>query len=117
MGQPPRLFFRHVATLEGIGGRYPIVYDLSSENYGVSWLRVIQKVRCVHCGQDTPVEERRGLAALDDIKVRNYYSQRGSLDAMLALIQPIAQGISGEVPELSVAPTATQEEKDLLGIN
>lgn len=115
---PPRLFFRHVATAHGPGGLYPIVYDLSAEAYGVAWPKSSETVKCVHCGQDTPLDPpRTGLAVLDEIRSRpqGYASKRGSLDAMIAVIQPIASKGTNEWPKLTPAPTATPEERALMG--
>lgn len=115
-GQDTELFFRHVATVEGKGGRFPIVYDRSASAYGVAWPKEVIYVDCVHCGMKTPAnDDRRGLMKLDDIKSNGpgFYSQRGSLDAVLACIQPIAQG-GGDLPEISAAPTATDDEKKMV---
>lgn len=109
-GTPPKLFFRHVATVEGARGRFPIVYDLSASAYGVAWPKEVTMVKCRHCGQQTPGDDGRdGLTRLDDLRVA-YHSRRGALDTMLAFIQPIARGNSEELPSLSVAPTATEGE-------
>lgn len=109
-----KLFFRHVATVEGKGGRYPIVYDLSAETYGVAWPKKVVFVKCVYCGMQTPGDDPRdGLTRLDDLRV-SYYSKRGSLDAMLAFIEPVARGESVELPELSAAPSSTPEERKLI---
>ena len=113
-GKPPRLFFRHVATVDGKGGRFPIIYDLSSASYGVAWPRKVTYVTCIHCGGKTPGDDpREGLARLDDLKV-SFNSKRGSLEAMMALIQPIARGDSDDFPEISAAKTATQEEENIV---
>ena len=114
IGPPPRLFFRHVATLDGAGGRYSVVYDLSSESYGVAWPKKSTMVKCTHCGQLTPGDNVRfGLLQLDEINPQ-YYSTRGTLDAVVALIQPVARGDSDELPTLSVAPSCTEEERKIL---
>lgn len=114
LGNPPKLFFRHVATVEGQGGRFPIVYDISAEEYGVAWRRRVLMVKCVHCGQQTPAETRRGLTLLDDLRTTQYYSKRGPLDLMLAHIQPIAKGDSEELPAIFASPQTTEEEKKVL---
>lgn len=106
-----RLIFRHVATVHGAGGRFPVVFDLTANEYGVAWPKKMHNVRCVHCGKDTPVDNRSGLAVLEEMRGGHIYaSSRGSLDAMLALAQPLAMGESQEVPELSAAPSATAVE-------
>lgn len=110
LGVPPILFFRHVATLSGAGGRFPIIYDKSASGYGIAWPRLVANVRCIHCGRDTPAEARKGLTNLDDIKPAGFYSTRGTLDEIIAIGQPLAKGESTELPELFVAPSATPEE-------
>lgn len=114
-GTPPRLFFRHVATAKGPGGIFAVVYDVSAEAYGVAWPRKVMMTRCIHCGQQTPVDARSGLTVLDDLQHRGYHSKRGSLDAMLALVQPLARGDSQEIPELAPAPSITDEERRTIG--
>jgi len=109
-----KMMFRHVATVNGAGGRFAVVYDSSTADYGVMWPREDSMVICIHCGQQTPSEVRSGLMQLDGMKPSKYYSKRGSLDAMLAFIQPIARRGSEELPELSVAPTATKQERELV---
>jgi len=112
VGTPPRLFFRHVATVDGAGGRFPIVYDISAQAYGVAWPKIVTMIKCVHCGMQTPgSDDRKGLTKLDDSGSQNFYSKRGTLDAMLAFIQPIAKGDSEDFPEISANPNATDEEK------
>jgi hypothetical protein len=104
-----------VATVEGAGGRYPVVYDISTESYGVAWPKKVILVKCVHCGLQTPIENpKKDLTHLEDMGVPKHYSHRGSLDAMLALIQPIARGDSNDIPELIAAPSATELEKKLI---
>jgi hypothetical protein len=110
LGNPPKLFFRHVAVVDGAGGRFPIVYDLSTETYGIAWPRKVVQVKCIHCAQLTPVEARKDLTNLDDIKPSGFYSKRGSLNEMIAAGQPLAQGDSSELPSLDPAPSATAEE-------
>lgn len=109
-GNPPKLFFRHVATVSLEKSIYPIVYDLSSESYGVAWPKTIITVQCIHCGQHTPVDDKHGLNRLDDLALRRYNSKRGSLDAIIAFIQPIVQDGSPEMPSLAPAFSATEEE-------
>jgi len=58
-------------------------------------------------------DSRTGLAILDDMKA-TYFSKRGTLDAMIALSQPLAAGGTDELPVLSAAPSATEEEKKLV---
>jgi len=105
-----------VATVDGVGGRFPVVYDISAEQYGVAWPKDQIMVGCRHCGQRTPGgESRYGLNLLEDAPQQsNFYSARGTLDAMLALIQPRARGGAEDIPVISVAPTATVEEQKLV---
>lgn len=95
----PELLFRHVATLDGKGGRFPIVYDVSTGDYSMAYQREVKEF----------------------VKIRDEWVQRvktftnhGTLDAVIALGQPHAKGDGEEMPELSVAPSATPEEKGLV---
>lgn len=115
--KPPRLFFRHVATVRGKGGHFPIVFDLSSDCYGVAWQRKVTLVKCIHCGLLTPSDDaRHGLAVLDEVHTRtqSFCSKRGSLDAMISLIQPIARDGGEEFPSIHAAPSSTEDERSLL---
>lgn len=94
----PRLFFRHVATADGAGGRFPIVWDISTADYAV----LLPKRN-----------ERKGRDE-DGFRPPTWLTAHGSLDAVIAAIQPYAQGDSEEWPVLSAAPTATEAELDLL---
>lgn len=116
LGNPPGLFFRHVATLIGAGGRFPIVYDKSADAYGVAWVKKTIFVKCIHCGLNTPADARHGLNNLDDIKPSGFFSTRGSLNEVIAIGQPLAQGDSKELPEWALAPTATPEEAAIFQI-
>lgn len=113
----PKLFFRHVATADGPGGRFPVVYDISSESYGVAWPKPSRETRCVHCGRLTPVDAKSGLSNLDDMRQPAFYSSRGSLDAILAIALQKARGDSIEVPEISGAFSSTPEERQIMGLN
>jgi hypothetical protein len=114
-GSPPRLFFRHVATVKGDCGIFAVVYDISAEQYGVAWPRKVVTTKCIHCGQNTPIDVRTGLAVLDDLQHRGFHSKRGTLDAMLAFVQPMARGGSSEIPILAPAPSVTDEERRIIG--
>jgi hypothetical protein len=116
LGSPPILFFRHVATLRGKGGTFPIVFDKSTDNYAIAWPRLIANVRCIHCGRDTPAEVRKGLTNLDDMRPSGFYSTRGSLNEMIAIGQPLAKGQFDELPEKFVAPSATVEEVEIVNL-
>jgi len=122
LGNPPKLFFRHVATADGAGGRFPIVYDASSCSYAVAYPRPKSDfVKCQYCGKETPAdpveEKRRDRSAKELGFVRApFYVSHGTLDAIIGIVQPMAKGDSPEVPELSQAPSSTPEERILLGI-
>lgn len=94
----PRLFFRHVATADGAGGRFPIVWDISMSDY-----MVLTKERNPRGGRD-----------IDGLRPPHLIACHGSLDAVIAFIQPHAKGASDEWPSLTAAPTATDDEKALL---
>ena len=53
---------------------------------------------------------------LEKFRPPKYLTAHGSLDAILALAQPYARGDGDDPPELSMAPTATQEEASLLNL-
>jgi hypothetical protein len=122
IGDPPKLFFRHVATVDGPGGRFSVVYDISTADYAVTYPRLgSTTVQCRHCGQETPVDpegERRRAASAAELgfHLPPVSTTHGSLDAVLAAIQPFARGKGDDIPELSRAPSATAEECALLGI-
>lgn len=99
------LLLRHVATVDGGGGRYPVVFDSSTGDYSASWPRVSSVVRpTVRIDPDL------------QFRVNGIHTVHGTLDAVLAIVQPAAKGDSSDWPELSVAPTATVEERKLLGV-
>ena len=45
-----------------------------------------------------------------------FFTCHGTLDACIAIIQPYAKGDGEELPSLSAAPTATEEEKAVLNL-
>lgn len=102
--KPGQLFFRHVATVEGAGGRFPIVFDLSGNDYAASYPK-------------PPGTLAMPILADADLGFRpsGVFTVRGTLDAVIAIMQPVARGDSLEMPELSAAPSATDEEKVLIG--
>ena len=107
MGAKTLLLFRHVATLDGAGGRLPVVWDESTSDY---------KFR--HPTKKNPrfFKKHRGID--DDFRKRTpVLTFHGSLDTILSLAQPIAKGPSKEWPEISAAPTATEDERRTLGVN
>lgn len=116
VGDPPRLFFRHVATVFGNNIAYLIVFDLSANAYGVAWPRKQAMVTCVHCGMKTPGDDSRsGLGRLDEMRTQQYFSKRGTLNEVLATIQPIASEEGSALPTLAPAPSATEDERKQLG--
>jgi hypothetical protein len=120
-GDGPRLIFRHVASVDGEGGRFQVVFDASAADYAVAYPRKAPMVvRCVHCGCETPTDlaGARAAAEIGMLKQPAHYVTHGTLDAVLAVIQPIARGSNGQgPPELSRSPHATEEERALLGID
>lgn len=107
MARPGFLIFRHVATVDGKGGRWPIVYDESTSDYKFRYPRV-----------DKPSAKAKA-AGIDTIDFgrsrRQFLTAHGSLDGVLVLALPRAKGNGDEV-ELSAAPTSTDEERTLLGV-
>jgi hypothetical protein len=95
---PP--FFRHVATVDGAGGRYPIVFDVSTGDYAHMRPGVLR----VAAGRSVEGEFKRPMVEV----------AHGSLDAVIALSYPDAKGEGEGPPELSSAPSATPEERALI---
>lgn len=107
MSRPGFLLCRHVATVEGVGGRLPIVWDESISNY---------KFRYPYTPKPSEKMKRAGIDGFDfSFRTSGFLSAHGPLDAVLALALPWARGDGQEV-ELSLAPTSTPEEKALLGV-
>lgn len=106
MARPGLLIFRHVATVEGAGGRLPIVWDESTSDY---------KFRYPYTPKPSEKLRRIGIDADFKFSRPNFLSAHGSLDGVLALALPWAKG-SGDEVELSASPTSTQEERVLLGV-
>lgn len=96
--KPGVVFFRHVATVEGQGGRFPIVYDLSTSDYAF-----------MH-KEPAAVD---GKTDLDGFHKPGVNVSHGSLDAVIGISWPDARGEGAEA-ELSAAPSATDEEKALI---
>lgn len=104
-GRKGLILLRHVATLDGKGGRFPIVYDISTSDYAATFPKA----------PDAPVMQM--LSDMDiGFHAPTVHTVHGTLDGVIAVMQPISRGDAENWPELSVAPTATDEEKSLLGI-
>lgn len=98
-GAKPELLFRHVCTLDGKGGRFPVVYDQSTADYAMPYDREIKEY----------IKEN------DEWRQRTKtFMNHGTLDIVIALGQPLAKGNCEEVPEISVAPSATDEERGMV---
>ncbi len=110
MARPGVLLLRHVATVDGPGGRFPIVFDRSCDDYSCSIPKAPRP------------EAQMKLRDEDGFKRPRITTYRGSLDLVIAMMQPIARGPKGPdgeappMPELSAAPFATDEEKALLAV-
>lgn len=93
------LLFRHVATVDGAGGRFPIVFDYSTADYSVSY----------------PREVKEFIKIKDEwVQSIKTFTTHGDLNFVIAVAQPYAKGVSDELPELSVAPSATKEEREVV---
>jgi len=103
--KPGQLFFRHVATVDGAGGRFPIVFDLSGNDYSASYPKP----------PEAPVMPMLADADLG-FRPPEVFTVRGTLDAVIAVMQPIARGDSPELPQLLAASSATDTEKILLSV-
>lgn len=107
--RPGDLLLRHVATVDGVGGRFAIVFDKSTSDYSVT----------------VPVPTPRAKAGkrdLDGFLPPPFTTFHGPLDLVIAMAQPYARGPKGpngeapELPELFAAPTTTPEEKAILEV-
>jgi hypothetical protein len=114
MGTDTLLLMRHVATVDGAGGRLPIVWDVSQQHYKFRHPRETNP-RFKRMRAEAEERAKKGLPPrrqLDPLfAVSPVLTISGTLDAVLAMAQPIAQGESKELPNLSHAPTATDVEK------
>lgn len=96
--KPGQLFFRHVATVYGDGGRFPIVFDVSTGDYAY-----------MHKEPNPPSDKKD----IDGFKRPTVRVSHGSLDAVIAVSYPDVRGDSGEA-HLAAAPSATPEEKAIV---
>lgn len=104
----PLLIFRHVATVDGAGGRLPVVWDESSRHYLFRWPNKVN-----------PRYAERNTERVDDIDFgpTPVLSSFGILDAVLVQALNAARGPEGgDLPTVSVAPSSTPEERALLGV-
>ena len=106
MARPELLIFRHVATVDGLGGRLPIVWDESTSDY---------KFRYPHKPNPSKKLRKHGIDQEFISRIPRFLTVHGSLDGVLDIALPIAKG-EGEEVELSAAPTSTLEERALLGV-
>ena len=120
MGTKNLLLFRHVATVDGAGGRIPVVWDESGKCYK---FRHPSKVnpRYERYMAESVERKKSGLPPRPPIEAEFAVQpiltiNNESLDAVLAIAQPIARGNKEEWPELSAAPTATKSERLLMRI-
>lgn len=97
-GEP---YVRHVATVKGAGGEYTIIYDYSISQYSFSYKRAIK----LWVGTEEGGDWKQGIKT---------FTQNGSLDEMLSMAQPHAQGKGQELPELFTGTGANQEELAIL---
>jgi hypothetical protein len=114
MGTKTLLLMRHVATVDGAGGRLPIVWDVSQQYYKFRHPKETNP-RFKRMKAEAEERAKKGLPPrkrLDPLfAVSPVLTISGTLDAVLAMAQPIAQGDSKELPNLSHAPTATEPER------
>ena len=104
----PRLIFRHVATADGAGGRLPMVWDESAQYYLFRWPNKVN-----------PRYAERNTGRVDDVDFgpTPVLSTFGIFDVVLTQALNAARGPEGgEVPELSMAPSSTLEERALVGV-
>ena len=117
-GRPGWLLMRHVATVDGEGCRLPIVWDVSQGYYKFRHPNKVNP-RYVKAMKEAEERKKKGLEPRKLIETE-FSAQpiltisHESLDAVIAMSQPIARGDSDEWPELSAAPTATKSERSLM---
>jgi hypothetical protein len=104
MARPGFLIFRHVATVEGKGGRLPIVWDESNQYYKFRYPFVGNPNAPVNRGIDGDFVRRFSRT--------QFRSAMGAFDAVLTMAATHAKG-DGDSVELSFAPTSTEEERKL----
>jgi len=92
-GEP---YVRHVATASGAGGDFKILYDHSFRQYSVAVTRNIK----------TWVELKK-----DFVQAVRTFIYTGTLDYVIALIQPEARGDAKEYPALLIGAGANDDEK------
>lgn len=97
--RPGVQLIRHVATVEGAGGRFPIVFDLSTSDYAYVF--------------KDPHTEAPVKRDMDGFHRSHLRIAHGTLDAAIALSYPDAKGNGTEV-FLSAAPSSTHEERKLV---
>ncbi len=90
---------RHIATAHGEGGEFKILYDHSLASYTASIVRLIR----------TWVEIKGEF-----IQAERTFTHQGTLDTMIALVQPWARGQSGEIPTITVGPGSTEDERQVV---
>ena len=100
----PHLIFRHVATVDGAEHRLPIVWDASAGHYLFRWPNKVN-----------PRFLDRNPERVDDIDFgpTPILSTFGILDVVLTQALNAARGDASDVPELSMAPSSTPEERSL----
>lgn len=100
---PGRLLFRHVATVEGPGGRFPIVWDVSTSDYAYM-------LKTPH----PPDPKRDKQRDMDGFKRPRVQVAHGTLDAVIAISYPDVKGEADEGVYLYPAPTSTEEERAIM---
>src|SRR6266496_1181193 len=93
--RPGEPYVRHVATAKGEGGEFPILYDHSLSEYAFSFQRLVR----------TWVQVQN-----DWVQTLRTFTKHGTLDEMIALVQPHARGTGAGIPELLTGSGATPEE-------
>ena len=103
--RPAQQLHRHVATLEGAEGRFPIVWNASAANYLFRWPNKVN-----------PRFLEGGRGVDEEFLTTPILSTFGFLDVVMSQAITAARGDSDEAPTLSVSPSATTVERALLGV-
>ena len=92
-----------MATVDGAVHRLPVVWDASAHHYLFRW--------------PNKVNPNAGKLGIDgDMKRPRLLSCFGHLDQVVMQALTAARGDHASVPELSVAPSSTDDERAMLGV-
>lgn len=98
--RPGELIFRHVATVYGPGGRFPIVFDATTSDYAFMHRKL------------NPPSNKRDIDGFRRPRVR---VSHGPLDAIIAVSYPDVRGEGDDAQiRIAAAPSSTELEKRIV---